>query len=199
MLNVSDSLNFLKIKGLPVVKTVKVSSLNGLRTACKKLGYPLVLKLDSPEHKTEKGWVATEIESVEQAVKVFKKLSKQGEVVLQPQVEGIELSLGIKKDPVFKQVVMFGLGGVFIELFKDVVFKVCPINKDEAKKMIKELKAIDLLKGYRGGEVVNLDLLASVITRLSKIAVKDDIKELDVNPLIAVKDKFQIVDARLRI
>ncbi|MBD3311913.1 hypothetical protein GF352_00415 [archaeon] len=199
MLNVSDSLNFLKIKGLPVVKTVKISSLNGLRTACKKLGYPLVLKLDSPEHKTEKGWVVTDLNSLNEAEKAFKRLVKKGEIVLQPQVDGIELSLGIKKDPVFKQVVMFGLGGVFIELFKDVVFKVCPINKNEAKKMIKELKAIDLLKGYRGGKVVNLDLLANIITRLSRIAVKEDIKELDVNPLIAVKDNFKIVDARLRI
>lgn len=198
MLNVSDSLNFLKIKGMPVVKTVKIESTNGLRMACNKIGYPLVLKLDTPEHKTEKGWVVTDINSLKKAEQAFKKLSKEGGVVLQPQVGGIELSLGIKKDPVFKQVVMFGLGGVFIELFKDVVFRVCPVNKSEANKMIKELKAIELLKGYRGGDKVNINSLAGLIAKLSRIGIKDDVKELDINPLIAVKDEFKIVDARLR-
>lgn len=199
MLNVSDSINFLKINGLPVIKTVKVDSVNGLGMACDGLGYPLVMKLDTGEHKTEKGWVVKGVESFNQALTVFNKLSKNGEVIVQPQASGLELSLGIKKDPVFGQVIMFGLGGIFIELFKDVVFRVCPINKAEAKTMINELKSIELLKGFRGGQKVDLDSLAELIVLLSKISVDKDIKALDINPLMATDKGLLIVDARLEI
>jgi len=200
MFNVSDSLEFLKLGGLPVINTVKVNSVNGLELACERLGYPLVMKLDTPEHKTDIGGVVVGINSLDEALRVYKRLLKTSkEIVVQKQAKGIELSLGVKKDPVFGQVVMFGLGGVFIELYKDVVFRVCPISKAEAKDMINELKSIKLLKGFRGAEKVNIELLAELVKSLSVMAVKSDIKELDINPIFASGNDLIIVDARLEI
>jgi succinyl-CoA synthetase beta subunit len=200
MLNVSQSIDFLKLEGLPVVKTMRVNSERGLRRAFDALKKPLVIKLNTAEHKVDIKGVEMNINSFDEALKVFNRLSRiSQEVVVQEQVKGLELSLGIKNDPVFKQVIMFGVGGVFIEVLNDVSFRVCPVTKAEAKQMINELRSAKLLKGYRGGESVDLDILASLIKKLSEIAVKNEIKELDINPLIASGKKILIVDARLEI
>jgi acyl-CoA synthetase (NDP forming) len=200
MLDVSDSLNFLKLEGLPVVKSVKTDTIDGVRLAFEKLRPPLVMKLVSHEHKTDVGGVVMGINSYGEAVSVFGRLSKMSkQVLVQEQVKGLELALGVKKDPVFGQVIMFGLGGVFIELLRDVSFRVCPISKSEAKAMINELKAKQLLKGYRGGEKVNVNALAEIIVKLSRVVVRSDVKDLDINPLIASRKKLVIVDARLTL
>jgi len=198
MLDVFESLNLLKLEGLPVVKGFKIDSVNALKIACEEFGYPIVMKIVSAEHKIDIGGVKTNIKDYEEAVKTFKKLSKiTKEVLIQPQVKGLELSLGIKKDPVFDQVILFGLGGMFIELIKDVSLRVCPVTKKEAHEMINELKTTELLKGYRGKPGVDLKKLENLIVNLSRIAIKKDIKELDINPLIAQNKEFNIVDARV--
>jgi acyl-CoA synthetase (NDP forming) len=112
-------------------------------------------------------------------------LKRLGGVMLQEQVSGVELILGVKKDPVFNHVLLLGLGGVLVELIKDVSLRVCPVTKSEAESMIRELKTYPLLTGYRGKKGINLDLLARLLVDLSKTAIKNDIKALDINPLIA--------------
>lgn len=200
MLDVFESLNFLKLNGLPVVKSLVVKSVGALKSACECFGYPLVLKVNSSGHKSDSGGVVISIYSYVGALKAFKQLKKySSELVVQPQVSGLELSLGLKVDPVFGQVIMFGLGGVLIELLNDVSFRVCPVNKKEAKLMINELKSSKLLKGYRGQPKISLELLCDLIVKLSHLAVKDNIKVLDINPLIASADKLLIVDARLSL
>jgi acetyl-CoA synthetase (ADP-forming) len=200
MLNVSESLNFLKLEGLPVVETFRVNSETGLKRAFDRLKKPLVIKVNTAQHKIDIKGVEIDIDSFEKALKAFSRLSRiSQDVVVQEQVEGLELSLGVKNDPVFHQVVMFGLGGVFIEVMKDVSFRVCPVTKTEAKHMINELRSIKLLKGYRGGDSVDIDALASLIKKLSEVAVKSEIKELDINPLIASGKNLLIVDARLEV
>jgi len=200
MLNVTDSLNLLKLEGLPVIKTFKVDSIEALEIAVRDTGFPLVLKINSPEHKTDKGGVMVGIQSFDEAITALKKLLKiSKDVVAQPQAKGLELSLGIKKDPVFNQVILFGIGGVLIELLKDISLRICPITKVEAKEMINELKSAVFLKGYRGGLKVNIDLLADLISNLSRIALRHDIKELDINPLIAKDNDLFIVDSRIKL
>ncbi len=196
MLNVNDSLKFLKSKGLPVVKQELIKDNKSLIKAVNKLGYPLVAKINSSSHKTDIGGVKLNINSMNELREFLKK---NKEIIIQHQEKGIELIIGIKKDRSFGQVIMTGLGGVFVELFKDVSFKVCPVTKREAREMIRELKAYKLLKGYRGSEEVNLNKLTDLITTLSRIAVKEDIKELDINPLIISRNHLSIVDARLEL
>lgn len=199
MLGVIKSLDFLKVNGLPVVKSFLVRDFNSLGEACKSLSYPLVLKIDSSVHKSDVGGVVLGVKSFEEAVSAFDKLRVHGGVVVQEQLSGVELILGVKFDPVFGQVLMFGLGGVLTEVFRDVSFRVCPVSKADAYDMIGDLRGKVLLSGYRGSPVVDVDLLASLIVDLSKVAVSNDVIELDVNPLIVSSRGFFIVDARVML
>lgn len=200
MFNVLDSLDFLKREGFPVVKGVKVSSKSELLSACRIVGFPLVLKIVSGEHKTDVGGVVTSVFSVKEALSAFSKLRRLSrDVLVQEQAGGLELVLGIKKDSVFNQVIMFGLGGVFIEVLKDVSFRVCPVSREDALSMINELKGSVLLKGYRGKEGVDVNVLADLIVKLSEVAVSKDVKELDINPLFGKGKELLIVDARLEL
>lgn len=199
MFGVSESLNFLKVSGFPVVKSFLVRDVNFLGEVCKSLSYPLVLKLDSSVHKSDVGGVVLGVKSFDEAVNAFNKLRVHGSVVVQEQLSGVELILGVKKDPVFGQVLMFGLGGVLTEVFRDVSFRVCPVSKADAIGMIGELRGKVLLGGYRGSPVVDVDSLASLIVDLSRVAVSNDVVELDINPLIASSRGFFIVDARVML
>ncbi len=189
MYNLIDSLNFLKLNGLPVEKFVVIEDEHAL----KEVKYPSIAKIITSGHKTEKGGVKI-VNSYEEARKFLRKHKK---IIIQNIAKGIELFLGVKKDPVFGQVILFGLGGIFVEVLNDVSIRVCPITKSEAEEMIKEIKGHKVLQGYRGLKPVNISKLAEIISKLSNIAVKYNIKELDINPMFAEKNKFSIVDARI--
>ncbi len=199
MLDVGKSLDFLKVSGLPVVKSFVIRDVNALGEVVKSLSYPLVLKIDSSVHKSDVGGVVVGVNSFEEAVSAFNRLRAHGGVVVQEMVSGVELILGVKADPVFGSVLMFGLGGVLTEVFHDVSFRVCPVSKADALAMIGELKGKVLLSGYRGSPVVDVDSLADLIVDLSKVVVSSGIVELDINPLIASSRGFFIVDARVML
>jgi acetyl-CoA synthetase (ADP-forming) len=111
---------------------------------------------------------------------------------------GAEVIVGISKDPQFGPVVMFGLGGLFVELLKDVSFRIIPVERRDAQEMIKEIKGYPLLEGYRGKEPAHIPALVEIILKLSKwIEDNPQIKELELNPIFAYRDKAVAVDARI--
>lgn len=164
----------------------------------RNLSYPLVLKVNSPKiiHKTEQKAVQV-LYSAKEADDAFSKMRKMGEILYQPYIEGRQLILGIKKDPTFGQAIMFGLGGVFTEIFKDVSFRVCPISVLDARNMIQEVKAYKMLQDFRGEKAINFSLLEKTMAELSNLAVRENVSELDINPLIANEKQIKAVDARI--
>lgn len=200
-------LNFEKTKkllaqyDLPYVQSVFSESGGGVLRAARKMGWPVVLKTACPSvvHRTEQGGVVIGINSKKELEEAWKQVSKLGkEVIVQSQVGGTEVIMGMKKDDQFGPVLMFGLGGIFVEVLKDLCFRVAPIDKKEAREMLEEIKGFKLLKGVRGRTGVDLNRLADVLTKLSKLAVKEkDIEEIDFNPVIANSKGALIVDAKI--
>ena len=167
-------------------------------SSASKLKFPVVLKASSPKiiHKTEKGAIAVCC-TKKQAEDFLKKFRKKAKIIAQEKLDGVELIIGIKKDPTFRHTIMFGLGGIYTEIFKDVSFRACPVNKKQALEMIKEVKVYQLLKGARGKKPADLNLLANIISNISQMAVKEDIKELDINPFIISGKQGKAADARI--
>ena len=178
----------LKYK-IPFLETEIFRSEKKARQFAKKLKFPVVLKVFSSKifHRTDIGGIKVGIKNEKEFEKTFSKLSKipkaEG-VLVQKMGWGLEIGLGMKKDPVFGPVLMFGLGGIFIETLKDVSFRICPLSKKTAREMIKEIKGYPILKGQRGQKAVNIEELVKIILQLSKLSLKEkEIKEIDFNPI----------------
>lgn len=173
-----------------------------------KIKYPVVLKIHSQSilHKTEKGGVKLSIESKEELSKAWDEITKNvGEknmegIIVQKMVSGHQIVLGMKRDKQFGPVVMFGLGGIFVEVVKDVSFRIVPFSKKEAMQMIKETKGYKILKGARGGEKSDISKIVEMISNLSKLSQeREDIKEIDFNPVFATKNSAVVSDAKIII
>jgi len=180
-------------------------------TKAEKIGYPIVLKIVSPDiiHKSDAGGVKINLntpQEVEAAYKTIIENAKKykadaqivGVIVQEMAPSGTEVIIGAVKDPQFGPTIMFGLGGIFVELLKDVNFRVVPIDKDDAKEMITKLKAYPLLNGYRGSKPADIDALADILVNVSKLVWDNpEIKELDLNPVMAYPVGAKAVDARI--
>ncbi|HEX32950.1 MAG TPA: acetyl-CoA synthetase [Candidatus Aenigmarchaeota archaeon] len=191
----TDVKRLLKRYGIEYVPFKYVEHLSEL----KRLKFPVAMKVYSEkiQHKTDVGGVVLNINTMEQAKKVFKRLKRKGEgVIVQQMDSGIETIIGAKYDKTFGHVVMFGLGGVFTEVFNDVSVRVCPIDKVEAMNMIKEIKASKLFFGYRGMKV-DVRLLASTIAKVSRMVEAEFIKELDFNPVFVDEKGARVCDFRV--
>jgi acetate---CoA ligase (ADP-forming) subunit beta len=167
-----------------------------------KTKYPLVLKVASEDiiHKSEVGGVIVGIKNKEDALKHFEILKKKSKkIISQKMIFGKEVIIGVKKDPQFGNVVIFGLGGIFVEVMKDVSFRVCPITKKDALDMIKEIKSYKILEGIRGEKGVNIEKLADIILKISELASKEKINEIDLNPIMVNENDAVVVDARFLI
>lgn len=202
-LDVSSSLGLLKKYGIPVLEGRLVSEECEAVVAAKALGYPVVMKIVSEKaelsHKTDVGGVQLNIKDEEEVKDSFGKLSRMADKVLvQKQHGGTEVIIGVKVDRTFGPVVMFGLGGIFTELMKDVSFRVCPIEPGEAEEMIHEIKGGRILTGYRGRKPVNIGALKDMLVKVSKMAMKEkDLKELDMNPVMVNEKDAIAIDARI--
>ncbi|MFH1226977.1 MAG: acetate--CoA ligase family protein [Planctomycetota bacterium] len=172
------------------------------------VGYPMVLKIDSVDvvHKTEQKGVVLNIASKEQLaghLKDFEKRFKQGRYLMQEYLTGgKEVIIGAKYVEGLGHLLMFGLGGIFVEVLKDVAFKLAPLSKDEALRMVKSIKGYKILEGARGEKGVNLDKLAEILQRTGQLVTDNpQIKELDLNPvmLYSEADKCKVVDVRIRV
>jgi len=175
------------------------------------LGFPVVAKIVSPEiiHKSDAGGVKVGLKTpadVEAAYKTIMENAKKydpnanllGVLIMEMAPQGTEVIVGAIKDPQFGATIMFGLGGIFVEVLKDVTFKIAPISIDEAKEMITSLKAAALLKGYRNTPPVDIDALAQIIVNVSTLLTEHpEIAELDLNPVLAYTKGAKTVDARI--
>lgn len=200
----------LRRYGIPTVPTVKVKKGDQLEKAAEKIGYPLVLKVDSEKiiHKTEAGGVVLGLNDKSELLAAFKKMDrkfarhKPGYILQKHMAEGKEVIMGAKANPGVQPTIMFGLGGVFVEVLKDVQFRLAPLSEQDALEMIRSIKGYPLLQGARGEKAVDVDKLIEILIRLSQLASDfPEISEMDLNPVFALeKDKGAVVvDARLRI
>ncbi|MBE9466920.1 MAG: acetate--CoA ligase family protein [Bacteroidetes bacterium] len=169
----------------------------------KSLGFPIVMKVVGPVHKTDVGGVSLNVNDVESVEKEFNRMINIKDttgILLQPMLSGVELFIGAKYEEGFGHMILCGLGGIFIEVFKDTSAALSPVNKTEALKMIKSLKSYKIIQGVRGNEGVNEDKFADAIVKLSALLeIAPEIKELDLNPCLGTKNNVIAVDARIRI
>lgn len=189
--------------GIPMVPEM-VSDSKGELTACAdKVGYPVVAKVVGPVHKSDVGGVALNIMSAEHLEMEFDRMMKiEGAkaIMVQKMIKGKELFIGAKYEPRFGHIVLCGLGGIFVEVLKDVSSGLAPLSYDEAYSMIRSLRAYKIIKGTRGQKGLNEQKYAEIIVRLSTLLrFTTEIKELDINPLLADEDNVTAVDARIRI
>jgi len=196
------AIKVLEAYKLPVLKNGLATSKEQAGVIADRIGYPVVMKIMSDQivHKVDVQGVVLDVNTREEAEKTYariisnvKKMQPEAQIdgiLISKQVEGgTEVILGLKRDPSFGPVVMFGLGGIFVEILKDVSFRVAPINKESAIDMIKEIKSSKMLLGARGRKMLDIESIAEAILRISQLALEcPQIKELDINPMIVLED-----------
>jgi acyl-CoA synthetase (NDP forming) len=173
-----------------------------LSLAIEKIGYPLVMKISSKKHlhRTEVGGVFKDIKSKKDAEEAFDSLGEISEidgVVIEEQIKGVEFIVGVKDDPSFGKVLMLGSGGVMVEVFNDVSFRVLPIEREDATEMINEIKGRKLLEGFRGNKAVDKKILNDFLISVSLLAEKENFKEIDFNPVIVNSKGSFICDVKI--
>ncbi|MEA2071508.1 MAG: acetate--CoA ligase family protein [Asgard group archaeon] len=178
-----------------------------------EIGYPIVMKIVSEDiiHKSDAGGVVVGIENKAEVKDAFDEIMKNAKAYKDDaNIRGIfiskmvpnatEVIVGVIRDPTFGPVIMFGLGGIFVEILKDVIFRVAPITKDQAREMIDNIKTKDLLYGARGTTPADIESLQNTIYTVSQLVTQiDEIKELDINPLFAMEKGASVVDARITL
>lgn len=193
----------LDAAGIPRAGEAVVTSAAAARDAATRLGFPLVMKVVGPVHKSDVGGVVLNVQDVETVEKEFERMIRIKDttaVLMQPMLSGMELFAGAKREPKFGHLVLCGMGGIFIEVLKDVAAGLAPIGNDEALQMIRKLKSYKMLEGVRGQQGVNPEKLADVIVRLSALLqAAPEIAEMDLNPLLGKGEQVVAVDARIRI
>lgn len=192
-----------RIAEIPMVKEIVVNKLDQALLAATEIGFPLVMKVIGPVHKTDVGGVVLNVDNQEIVEKEFGRLMQIPEatgVLMAEMAEGMELFMGAKYEENFGHTVLTGMGGIFVEIMKDVSAGLAPLSICEATKMIKSLKSYKLMTGYRGSKSIDIEKYARILSKLSQILqYAPEIKELDINPLLAKGDYIVAVDARLRI
>jgi acetyltransferase len=200
----------LEAYGLPVAKTKEAASSGEAVEAAEEMGYPVVMKVSAPKimHKTDVGGVIQDIRSANDVVTAFRRMrksfpnaGKELRVAVQRMIKsGREVIIGVTQDPAFGPLIMFGLGGIYVETLKDVAFRIHPITDVDAVEMIHSIRGRALLEGVRGEKAVHKESLIDTLLRVSQL-ISDfpEIKELDINPFMAHADKARckIVDAKI--
>ena len=193
----------LECAGIPIVPEMESTSKEKLTAFADKVGYPVVAKVVGPVHKSDVGGVALNIRSAEHLALEFDRMMKIQDataVMVQKMLKGTELFIGAKYEERFGHVVLCGLGGIFVEVLKDVSSGLAPLSYDEAYSMIHSLRGYKIIKGTRGQKGINEQKYAEIIVRLSTLLrFATEIKEIDINPLLADENGITAVDARIRI
>jgi acetyltransferase len=214
VLTEDEAKKILKYYNFPVVRTEVANSVDEAVAYAQQMGYPVVMKILSPQiiHKSDVGGVILNIRSEDEVRKAFETLIQRATAynpnaqiigaTVQPmiQMKGTEIILGGKSDPVFGPTILFGMGGVGVELFKDCATGLPPLNTTLIKRMLEETKIYKLLKGYRGSPPANLKKLEETISQFSQLLTDfPQIKEIDINPLLINEKDLTILDARIII
>ncbi|MBI4640509.1 MAG: acetate--CoA ligase family protein [Candidatus Tectomicrobia bacterium] len=210
-LNEVESKDVLKTIGIPTTETRLATSRGEAVAFAKAIGFPVVLKIVSPDvlHKSDSGGVKLSINSEEEVKQAYDEiLTSVKKAVPSAKIEGVsvqnmarsglEVIIGLSKDPQFGPVLMFGIGGILVEIMKDVAFRIVPLTRRDAREMIREIKGYPLLEGYRGMEPANVPLLEEMILKVSNFADENpEVREMDLNPIYAYRDGALAVDARI--
>lgn len=210
ILTLEESRKILELSGIPLNKSGLAKSADEAVKLASKIGFPVVMKIVSPQvvHKTEVGGVKVNIKTPDETKKAYedmvtniKKKVPNAEitgVLLEEMVQGTELIIGTTTDPQFGHMIMFGIGGIFVEVYKDVSFRLIPITNGDAKDMLKEIKGKALLSGVRNLPKADPEQLTSILMNVSNLVdTHPQIKEMDINPLIITTKGIIAVDARI--
>ena len=206
-----ESKELLKQAGIPVIEAKLARSKKEAIALSREMGFPVVLKISSPDvvHKSDSGGVKLGLTNATQVGKAYSQIipsvkqvypeARIDGVSVQTMAQpGVEVIVGMSKDAQFGPVLMFGLGGILVEVLKDVSFKIVPVTRRDAREMIEEIKGYPVLQGYRGQKPASIPALEELIVKVSQFVEKNpQIKELDLNPIFAYPDKAVAVDARI--
>jgi acyl-CoA synthetase (NDP forming) len=206
-----ESKKVLRQIGIRVVESKLAKTQKEAVSLSQQIGFPVALKIASPDiiHKSDSDGVKLGLNSIGQVKTAYNEMMKRiarqyphavihGVSVQKMARPGTEVIVGTSKDPQFGPVIMFGLGGIFVEVLRDVSFRIIPISPKDAREMIQEIQGYPLLRGYRGKEPVNIAALVEMILKISKFVEENPIiKELELNPVFAYKDRAVAVDARI--
>ena len=203
-----EAKELIKQAGINVIETKLAPSREEAVSISRQFGFPVVLKIASPDivHKSDVGGVKLGLKTAKQVAKAYDDILAtisqkypqaviQGVSVQKMARPGVEVIIGMSKDAQFGPVLMFGLGGILVEILKDVSFRIVPLNRRDAKEMIREIKGYPLLEGYRGQEPVDVSNLEELLLKVSNFVEQNpEVKELDLNPIFAYSDGAVAVD-----
>jgi acetyl-CoA synthetase (ADP-forming) len=197
--------------GIPVTKFKVAKNETDAIQSAKKIGFPIVLKIVSPDiiHKFDVGAVILNVNNEAEVRSAYNKILKNvnkhkpsarivGLLVQEMAPQSTEVIVGATKDPQFGPALMFGLGGIFVEVLKDVTFRIAPISEPDAREMITEVRANPILKGYRGQPPADINAIVEILMNTSRLVMEhQEIKELDLNPIMVYEKGAKTVDARI--
>jgi acetate---CoA ligase (ADP-forming) subunit beta len=206
-----ESKDLMMEAGLPVVEGMLAGSEEEVVRISNQLGFPVALKIISPDiiHKSDAHGVKLNLADSAQAAEAYLSMTESiasqfpgaeiwGVSVQKMAPPGVEVIIGMNKDVQFGPMVMFGLGGILVEILKDVSFRIVPLTRRDAREMIKEIKGYPLLEGYRGKERSDIHFLIDLLMKVSNLAEDHpEIKELDLNPVFLYREGALVVDARI--
>jgi acetyl-CoA synthetase (ADP-forming) len=210
ILTVQESKKILLQEEFPINPTGFGTNLEEILVEAEKIGFPVVLKVSSQNivHKSDVGGVVTEIRSISDLKQQFENMQQkinqrapdaiiEGYIV-EKMVSGVELLVGSTLDPMFGPILAFGLGGIYVEVIKDVVFRLIPIDHEDATEMLSEIKAAKILDGIRGQPPIDKKSLVDLLMKTSSFIDRHpEIEELDLNPVFATEKGVSVVDARI--
>jgi acyl-CoA synthetase (NDP forming) len=207
----TEAKELLREYGIPVPDFKLIKSEDEIAGLAKEINFPIVMKIVSPDiiHKSDAGGVKVGVkdeedartayqEIVSKAIKYNKKAQICGIIAYKIIPQETEIIIGMMKDPHFGPVIMFGLGGIFVEVLKDISFRILPIEERDAREMIAEIKGYEILKGIRGEPPRDIQAIEEVLMKVSKLTMENpEIKEIDLNPVFVFDKGLQVVDARM--
>jgi acyl-CoA synthetase (NDP forming) len=207
----TEAKELLREYGIPVPDFKLIKSEDEIVGLAKEINFPLVMKIVSPDilHKTDAGGVKVGIKDEKEAkaayqdiiykVKKYKKEAKISGVIAYSMIpQETEIIIGMMKDPCFGPTIMFGLGGIFVEILKDISFRILPLEERDAEEMISEIKGYQILKGIRGETPKDVKSIRDVLMKISQLVMENpEIKEIDLNPVFVFNEGLQVVDARM--
>ena len=207
----TEAIELLKEYGIPVPDFKLIKNEDEITGLAKEINFPIVMKIVSPDiiHKTDAGGVKVNIkdetearlayqEIIFKAKKYNKEARIEGVIVYSMVPQGTEIIIGMMKDPHFGPVAMFGMGGIYVEVLKDVSFRIIPLEERDAEEMITEIKGYEILKGIRGEPPRDIQAIEEVLMKVSKLTMENsEINEIDLNPIFVFEKGLQVVDARM--
>ncbi len=206
-----EAKELLREYGIPVPNYKLVRSKDQIRGLSEEIPFPIVMKIVSPQiiHKSESGGVKINIKDEQEARLAYQEIIENvkrynhharvaGVIVYSFIPKQTEVIIGMMKDPHFGPVIMFGLGGIYVEVLKDISFRIIPIKEKDAREMITEIKGFEILKGIRGEPSRDIQILEDILIKVSHLVEENpEIKELDLNPIFVFEKGAQVIDARM--